>query len=345
MGYNELKKMIKILLVDDDKEYLQITSLYLRTKGYNIVTCTSGQEAIDIVEQDNIGIILIDYYMPGMTGEEAINEIRKINKECVIILQTGYSGQQPPVETLERLKIQNYYDKTEGAEKLNLQVISAIRVYAQQMKIVLEQYRKKTLIELIVGIAQELQDPIMSLSAGVEAIKVVAAKGLSVEEQEKLHKISKNNLEAVNKIEKVLNALISQSSEDKEEVECLKVIDIITRIECILNKELKLNGLTLETDNKTKKDALIVGNITDTIFMLIEIIRNILEKNKSEKGDFVKLLFEEDEIYWKVFVKAEHLELDGKTVYMLMQLGFKESDIEFVYNPDEGKVGVILEKK
>ncbi len=345
MGYNELKKMIKILLVDDDKEYLQITSLYLRTKGYNIITCTSGQEAIDIVNQDNIGIILIDYYMPGMTGEEAINEIRKVNKECVIILQTGYSGQQPPLETLERLKIQNYYDKTEGAEKLNLQVISAIRVYAQQMRIVLEQYRKKTLIELIVGIAQELQEPIMSLSAGVEAIKVVAAKGLSVEEQEKLHKISKNNLEAVGKIEKVLNALISQSSDKKEEVEALKVIDIVTRIECILNKELRDNKLTLDIDNKTKKEALIVGNITDTVFMLIEIIRNIVEKNKSDEGDSIKLQFEEDEIYWKVYIKAKNLEVDGKVVYMLMQLGFKESDIEFIYNPDEDTVGVVLEKK
>ena len=63
MGYSELKKMVKILLVDDDKEYLQITSLYLRTKGYNIITCTSGQEAIDKVKEDNIGIILIDYYI------------------------------------------------------------------------------------------------------------------------------------------------------------------------------------------------------------------------------------------------------------------------------------------
>ncbi|MEG0073815.1 MAG: response regulator [Clostridia bacterium] len=344
MGYKELKKAMKILLVDDDLEYLQITSLFLRSKGYNIITCSSGQEAIDKVAEDNISIILIDYYMPGMTGEEAINKIRETNKEAVIILQTGYSGQQPPLETLERLKIQNYYDKTEGADKLHLQVLSAVRVYAQQTQIMLEQYRKQTLTELISGIAQELQDPIMSLSAGIEAIKVVAFKHLPAEEQEKLQRISSNNIELVGKIDKVLSALISQSNNDVEGEECLKVVDITTRLECILYRELKANGLKLEIEDKTKKDVYIIGKLTDATFILIEAIKNILKQNASENNESIKLVFTEDEQTWKIHIIAKNIKLPLKVAYLLEQFSFENDGLQFVYSEDANEIGVVIYK-
>ena len=64
--------------------------------------------------------MLLDYFMPGMTGEQVVAELRKFDPFVQVILQTGYASEQPPRELLHRLDIQGYYDKTEGPEQLLL---------------------------------------------------------------------------------------------------------------------------------------------------------------------------------------------------------------------------------
>jgi len=64
--------------------------------------------------------MLLDYYMPGMTGEEVLVELRKFNPGLQVILQTGYASENPSRELLKRLDIQGYFDKSEGPESLLL---------------------------------------------------------------------------------------------------------------------------------------------------------------------------------------------------------------------------------
>lgn len=65
--------------------------------------------------------------MPEMTGEELINNLRQINKDIVVILQTGYAGQKPPKEMFEGITIQGYFNKTENTAELELIILSALR--------------------------------------------------------------------------------------------------------------------------------------------------------------------------------------------------------------------------
>jgi len=62
--------------------------------------------------------MLLDYYMPGITGEEVVTQLRKFNPYIQVILQTGYASEQPPRELLRRLDIQGYYDKNDVPTKL-----------------------------------------------------------------------------------------------------------------------------------------------------------------------------------------------------------------------------------
>ncbi len=344
MEYDELKKNVKILLVDDDIEYLQITSLFLRSKGYNIITCSSGQEAVDRVDQEEINIILIDYYMPGMTGEEAVKRIREKNTEVIIILQTGYAGQQPPIETLERLKIQNYYDKADGADKLHLQVLSAVRIYAQQTQILLERYKRNALGTLIAGIAQEMKDPLMTLSAGLDAEKVVYETGTSKEEVlPKIEKLNENNKRAITQIDKVLNTLISQTT-SVDSKETLQVDEIMERLECILFRELKSNGLRFEVENLTKPGIYIGGRISDAIFILFEVVSNLAKENKTEKGETLKIKFSEDSEHWYIQLFANNMELPAKKIFLLTEFASSNNGMDFTYYKDEKVIGILLKK-
>lgn len=109
-----------VLLVDDNPDYLQATRLLLEREGHNVLTATNGPEALGILPQQKVDLLLLDYFMPGMTGEQVVAEIRKFDPFVQVILQTGYASEQPPRELLHRLNIQGYYDKTEGPEQLLL---------------------------------------------------------------------------------------------------------------------------------------------------------------------------------------------------------------------------------
>jgi two-component system alkaline phosphatase synthesis response regulator PhoP len=80
------KKEIKILLVDDEPDILEIVSYNLKNDGYQIYTANNGLEAIELATKINPQLIILDIMMPKMDGIEACEKIRKIKKlEDVII--------------------------------------------------------------------------------------------------------------------------------------------------------------------------------------------------------------------------------------------------------------------
>ncbi|MDZ4661242.1 MAG: sigma-54 dependent transcriptional regulator [Pseudomonadota bacterium] len=77
----------KILLVDDDIENLKFNKLLLSTAGYQVMTATSGEEAIKNVKnaKKDFALILMDYHMPSMSGSEAVCEIKKLKPHQQIL--------------------------------------------------------------------------------------------------------------------------------------------------------------------------------------------------------------------------------------------------------------------
>jgi two-component system, cell cycle response regulator len=107
-----------ILLVDDSSEYLEATRSLLEGEGHTVLTAENGPTALDILKSRKVNLLLLDYYMPGMTGEEVVLKLRRADPLLQIILQTGYAGEQPPHELVYRLDMQGYHDKSDGPEKL-----------------------------------------------------------------------------------------------------------------------------------------------------------------------------------------------------------------------------------
>ncbi|MDQ0781202.1 response regulator [Chryseobacterium sp. W4I1] len=66
----------KILIVDDDPRNIFALKLTLKSRGYQIVSCTMAQEAIQVLKENTVDIILMDMMMPEMDGYEAVKIIR-----------------------------------------------------------------------------------------------------------------------------------------------------------------------------------------------------------------------------------------------------------------------------
>lgn len=81
---------INILWVDDEIDLLKPHILFLENKNYNVTTCKSGTEALEIIDDTNFDIVFLDENMPGLTGLETLNEIkaRRANLPVVMITKS-----------------------------------------------------------------------------------------------------------------------------------------------------------------------------------------------------------------------------------------------------------------
>lgn len=91
----------KILVVDDDKTVRGFLELFLKTKGFaNVVSAENGEDAVKIVEKENVKLILLDVMLPGMNGVEVLRKIKAINKDISVIMITGYPDEEKAKEAI-----------------------------------------------------------------------------------------------------------------------------------------------------------------------------------------------------------------------------------------------------
>ena len=79
---------INILWVDDEIDMLKPHILFLEKRNYNITTCKSGMEALEIIDDTNFDIVFLDENMPGLSGLETLNEIKERRANLPIVMIT-----------------------------------------------------------------------------------------------------------------------------------------------------------------------------------------------------------------------------------------------------------------
>ncbi|MCP5506383.1 MAG: response regulator [Chlamydiales bacterium] len=81
----------KVLLVDDDPDMVKVMTFRLKSAGFELVSCTSGKEALEKVKASSPNIVLLDIQMPDMTGLEVADGIQgnEATKNIPIIFLTG----------------------------------------------------------------------------------------------------------------------------------------------------------------------------------------------------------------------------------------------------------------
>ncbi|WP_046756788.1 T9SS response regulator signal transducer PorX [Kordia jejudonensis] len=78
----------KILWVDDEIDLLKPHILFLQKKNYDVTTCTSGTEAIEMIDEDRYDIVFLDENMPGLTGIETLAELKEKQNNLPVVMIT-----------------------------------------------------------------------------------------------------------------------------------------------------------------------------------------------------------------------------------------------------------------
>jgi two-component system response regulator CpxR len=115
-----MKPKKTILCVDDNEQALSIRKVLLETRGYRVVACNNGQQALEVFRNGGIDLVVTDLVMTGLDGSQLIHEIKQLSPHTPAVLISGRvkiyerdtqadlflpKGMYEPAELLERIRL------------------------------------------------------------------------------------------------------------------------------------------------------------------------------------------------------------------------------------------------
>ena len=125
----------KIIAIDDDKGVLDSLSVLFKRTGYDFIGILDPIEGIERIKNEHFDLLVLDFMMTPIHGDTVVSEIRKFNRELYILLLTGHKDLAPPLETIKKLDIQCYCEKSDKFDQLLLLVEAAIKSVEQLREI------------------------------------------------------------------------------------------------------------------------------------------------------------------------------------------------------------------
>jgi len=111
----------RILIVDDETEYQKVFQFILNPKGYDVIACSNGKEALQILEKQSIDLVVTDLKMPGMDGNELIKCIHKTYPEINVMVMTAYGTIESAVTSIKN-GAQGYFLKGSNPEMMAVEI-------------------------------------------------------------------------------------------------------------------------------------------------------------------------------------------------------------------------------
>ena len=124
-----------ILLVDDEVNILHALKRVLRKEPYRILTATSGEEGLRLLEQQPVAVVCSDQRMPGMSGVAFLAEVRRRWPQTLRILLTGYADIQAAMDAINRGEVYRFLSKPWKEEELRLLFREAVERYALEEEV------------------------------------------------------------------------------------------------------------------------------------------------------------------------------------------------------------------
>lgn len=120
---------VKVLLVDDESDFVEPIAFWLKSRGYTVSTCRNGREAVAQVMRDVPDIVFMDINMPVMDGLQALEEIRSFNKDLPVVMVTAAFSSEPKITRAKELGIAGFFAKNYTFDQLVQMIQVTLRTH------------------------------------------------------------------------------------------------------------------------------------------------------------------------------------------------------------------------
>jgi signal transduction histidine kinase len=266
----------KILIMDDEKIILDLTSIILKNRGYNVLASMDAAAGVEMAKEANPDLVLLDYMMPGMDGLTALKEIRKALPDTYVIMFTGKGSEEIAVELMKAgasdyiLKPFNNQDLTERIEnvlRLRTMEISNRGLIREREKLLLEiaawnrelenrvaektEALEKVQAEIVqteklaslgflsAGMAHEIRNPLNSITLFLQLLKEGPEDGEKLEYFDTIFK-------EIDRIDGILRKLLDASKRPRFEIQEVSIARILDATLELFRPQLDLHKIVLD---------------------------------------------------------------------------------------------------
>ncbi|MFH2000681.1 MAG: response regulator, partial [Planctomycetota bacterium] len=113
--------MNRILVVEDEELIRTMVEINLESQKFKVRSCESAEDMMEILEEETFDVILLDIFLPGMNGDEALREIRKKSIQTPVIMVTAKSNLQTKLDSFEH-GADDYISKPFDVQELQARV-------------------------------------------------------------------------------------------------------------------------------------------------------------------------------------------------------------------------------
>ncbi len=276
----------KILLVDDEKVNLELTSVIFRNRGFSVLTASNASDAVALVGSERPDVVLLDYMMPGKDGSDALKEIRRNSPDTPVIILTGRGNEliavelmkagaadyirkpflnQDLLERVERVlavravELKNR-DLLQERDRLlaeiaswNLELERRIREKTEELQLaqaeIIQSEKMSTLGHLAAGMAHEIRNPLNSIALNIQLVKG------GLDDDERLECVARIESE-VRRIDSIVRKLMDSVRRPCFHPMKISVDQVLDAALETFRSRLDMKGITLQRDYRSIPPAI-----------------------------------------------------------------------------------------
>jgi len=306
----------KILVVDDNQEFVGLIRKILERKDFNVSIALDGKPAIEKALSDVTELVLLDLKLPDIPGEEVLKRIKEIDKDIAVIVITGYGGEQVAVEMMRKGAI-DFLSKPIEHELLLSSIKNALEIREAQIEDKgFERY--PSLERFFPFLAHEVRNPLHAISGALAIIQ--RRSDLKDDLLAQSIKIINEEVQHLNEfVQECLNFVRPPNIVRFNGVEIREVISVVMNlISHMLESESKKIKVIMEMEPHLPK---VYANYEEIKQVFLNIVKNAFE-SMPEGGEFtIKTCAKSD--------SSKHIEIN----FIDNGIGVKKENLDKLFNP------------
>jgi DNA-binding response OmpR family regulator len=124
--------MNKVLIVEDEELIRTMVEINLESQNFNVRSCASAEDMMEILKEEQFDVILLDIFLPGMNGDEALREIRNNSIPTPVIMVTAHNNLRTKLDSFEH-GADDYISKPFDVQELQARVKALIRRHKSEI--------------------------------------------------------------------------------------------------------------------------------------------------------------------------------------------------------------------